>query len=231
MKRNDYAKTILAFTVLWVIIAISALPVNADTILDIYHQELPDGFLSEVSSNFPGNGRLDQMDPGMLTADGNLYLSESLSISLTFIDETAGFRSQIGYFTFSDQGQILESMTVFDNYSKLNSGGSLTPGDTIDIGFFEAGTNLGFYIVPNGDRTPLYSLNSLNPNQDNYTAYYYDQSSGYGVLGFEDLVDKPSWGLGYNDAIVGIKATNIPEPMTATLMALGIVAILSKRKG
>jgi len=220
-------------------IALALLPLVGMTtaananMVDVYHRELPDDLLERIDNHFPGNGNLDQMDPAMLTADASLRLTETTSVSLTFLDEKAGFRNEIGYILFDDHGEVLEQQTVFADYSGFNgSSGLLTPGDTIDIGTFDAGTNIGFYLIPNGDslRSMHTTLDLRNPGLENYTAYYFDEMSGYGVLGFEDLVDKNSWGLGYDDAIMGITTTaTVPEPSTTLLLTLGLGVLLHNR--
>ncbi len=218
--------------VVLIAITLSATQTRADMVSNMYHRELPSGLLDDVDVLFPGNGHMDQMDQSMLTADANLYLQEDSIVSLTFIDEHAGFRSSIGYITFDDHGRVIEEAVVFADYSKLDDRGTLTAGDTIDIGRFDAGTNIGFFIIPNGNKTPHYTLDSLNPDQDNYTAFY-THESGYRILGFEDLIDKPSWGCAYNDAIVGITTVataSTPEPTTISLLALGSLAVLSRRR-
>lgn len=205
---------------------------NADVISDIYDRELPDSLLAGLDDHFPGNGHIDKMDPSMLTADANVRLNERSTVSLSFVDEQAGFYNQVGYFTFDNQGQLLDQSAVFSNYSEVDGGGTLTPGDTIDIGPFDAGTNIGFYLLVNGDpfKDPHYTLDSLNPGQENYTAFYTDEASGYGVLGFEDLPEKQEWGLGYDDAIVGVNVQYIPEPATGVVMTLGGLVILARRR-
>ncbi len=206
--------------------------VEADMISQVYHRDLPEGLLERVDSHFPGNGRLDDMLPAMFTAEANLHLTQRTTISLTFLDEAAGYHNEIGYLEFDDQGQLISQTTVFGDYSKANGGGTLTAGDTIDIGTFEAGTNVGFYLIPNGNsgRSAHTTLDSLNPGQENYTGYYFDETSGYGILGFEDLVNKNTWGLGYNDALVGISTSVVPEPATIGLLIMGVLVLAGRRQ-
>ncbi len=89
----------------------------------------------------------------------NIRLSEDAHVGLTFINEGAGYRNSLGYFTFNDDtfndlsfgsldmdasGNIsidelsningIQTGMVFENVSKTGSGGSLTAGDTVVLG-------------------------------------------------------------------------------------------------
>ncbi|MFW6154236.1 MAG: PEP-CTERM sorting domain-containing protein [Planctomycetota bacterium] len=202
---------------------------TADMVSQMVHRDLPDGLLDRVASRFPGNGHLDEMEPSMFTADASLHLATPAAVSLTFLDERAGYHNEVGYFTFDGAGQVLDRQAVWADCSKGNPRrGYLAPGDTIDLGTFGAGVNLGFYLIPKGDPQRAWhtTVDALNPNQDNYTAYFFDEASGYGVLGFEDLMAKPAWGTAYDDAVLGISTTAVPEPATLSLLAIGLTGLL-----
>lgn len=89
----------------------------------------------------------------------NIYVSEEAQLAVTFIDEGAGYKNSLGYFTFNDSsfdgltfgdidtdssGRIstseisnLSGVTtdlVFPNASKQYAGGDLLMGDTVVIG-------------------------------------------------------------------------------------------------
>ena len=189
----------------------------------MYTRPLPDGFLQDVWSHFPGAGHVDAMPTELFTADASIHLTELTNLSLTYLGESAGYLNALGYFTFDDQLHILDQAIVFSNFSDT----VFSPGDTFDIGAFGPGTNVGFYIIPNNKYTPLYTVDALNPGGNDYTAFYRADAYGfYGVLGWEDLQNKPLSGLDYNDAIVGISLTPspIPEPTTAAMLVLGGVS-------
>jgi len=212
------------------ILAVIFAPTGKTKANTLYHRDLPDNLLTDVAEHFPGNGHLEEMDGSMLTADANLHLTCDSTVSLTFLDEAAGYHNSLGYFVFDSLGNVLEQSIVFEDYSEIGGGGTLTPGDTIDLGIFDAGINLGFYIVPKGKKSPHYTLDALNPYQSNYTAFYTHEASGYGILGFEDLKKKPAGKTAYNDAIVGITASPTPEPATASLFLLGGLAMIRRKK-
>ncbi|MFO1036537.1 MAG: DUF4114 domain-containing protein [Geminicoccaceae bacterium] len=108
-----------------------------------------------------------------------LLLSENATIKLTFVDEGAGYRNSLGWFSVSPtayesttNGQIntdgkpgvsLTELTsnlktteigwVFPNASELYSGGQLVPGNTVEIGngkVFAKDTAVGFFLVQDG---------------------------------------------------------------------------------
>lgn len=106
-------------------------------------------------------------------------LSETATVELTFIDEGAGYRNSLGWFsvdpdslagttrgsldTSGSRGVSLSEFQagapglqmgwVFPNASALYSGGQLRPGNTVKLGDgrrFNANTAVGFFLVQNG---------------------------------------------------------------------------------
>lgn len=104
-------------------------------------------------------------------------LNQDAQIFSTFVNEGAGYRNSLGYFSFSsgafdglskasvdldgsgvvslDELSYVNSVEigyVFPNASKVGAGGRLTAGDTVAIGdgtIFAAGDNVGFYLNQN----------------------------------------------------------------------------------
>jgi hypothetical protein len=99
----------------------------------------------------------------------------STEVSVTFVDEGAGYRNAIAYFICDTDNKpttiahISECYFIFPNCSKIGSGGGLFPGDTIRLPYtfdkysvgnleyitptnyvFPAGKTIGFIIYPNG---------------------------------------------------------------------------------
>lgn len=121
------------------------LPLDSD-LLSTVTTALPEG--SAVGADF--------LNP---IYDPIVRLSEEAHIGITFIDEGAGYRNSLGYFTFNDDtfndvsfgsldmdasGNIsidelsnvsgVETGLLFENASKSGSGGSLNVGDTVVLG-------------------------------------------------------------------------------------------------
>ncbi len=110
--------------------------------------------------------------------DPTLPVSKDAQVFVTFLDEGAGYRNSLGYYTHetgaldglskadvdTDGSGVVsleelrsvdgvETGWVFPNSSKNRAGGRLTAGDTVTLGegkTFEAGTTIGFYLVQNG---------------------------------------------------------------------------------
>lgn len=120
--------------------------------------QLESGLLSGIQQALPESSNIDQdfINPQY---DPVLTFSEDTQVGVTFIDEGAGYRNSLGYFTFSDSTfdnldfgtvdsdssgtiSISELSTlndvstgmIFDNVSKAGSGGSLLAGDTAVLG-------------------------------------------------------------------------------------------------
>ncbi|MGN7614620.1 DUF4114 domain-containing protein, partial [Magnetococcales bacterium HHB-1] len=144
---------------------------------DLYNQPLEPGLLQTIQDALPEgtNVNANFLNP---TYNPNLPLQLDASVSVTFVDEGAGYRNSLGYFTFQDgafdglnKGDIdtdgvrgislnelqnatdVETGWVFPNASKAGAGGLLQAGDTINLAggeTFSAGTNIGFFLVQNG---------------------------------------------------------------------------------
>ena len=110
--------------------------------------------------------------------DPNLTLSKDAQVSVTFLDEGAGYRNSLGYYAYMDGAldgltkadidtdgsgvvslaelQAVDSVEtgwIFPNASRQGAGGSLVAGDTVTLGdgkTFAADTTVGFYLTQNG---------------------------------------------------------------------------------
>lgn len=190
----------------FVLCLLSAITINAHAIEDlssqIYNIDLDPSLIIVTNELFPEN---QIINPAMVNTELNntFKITQSTDLSVTFISEGAGFLNSFGYFTYDDSGPILDSATIFANASAIGSGGLLTTGDTVDLGLFDTGTNIGFWVTANGYNQPngntYYSIDHLNPDNERHIAMYFDETSGQVVIGFEDL-----YNLGdadYNDLL------------------------------
>lgn len=143
---------------------------------NLYFEELPRGLASSVAEELPEGSNVDAAftDPSFKPY---LTLSEEANVFVSFVDEGAGYRNSLGYYTFGDLafdgltksavdtdqsgvvelGELaaLDGVTmdwVFPNASKAGAGGLLSAGDTLTLNggsTFSAGTNIGFFLTQN----------------------------------------------------------------------------------
>jgi hypothetical protein len=177
----------------------------------------------------------------------NLYLATESDVRVYFVGEGAGYHNTLGF--NADGGGITsgDPKLIFPDASSTatyyNSGDSsgtqtssypLAPGDFVDIGTFESGAQLDFFLIANGANggTNLYSTDS-SVNQDgiDHVVAYALEDSPYLLIGFEDL-----YGGGdrdFNDLLFVVDIgsanvnalTNAPEP--STMMILGSFILFS----
>lgn len=226
----------------------------------LYQKTLPAGLVAQVHTLFP---ETDEVNPAYISLDidPNLYLVQDAVITLTFIHEGAGYWNSFGYFLFDDNERILEKHLLFGNSSGRYSGGVLVPGDSIDFGAsynsdgsvnpFSAGTNIGFFVTPNGWGNPafskneysFYSLESLNPDGKRHAGTVYSNLHQALIIGIEDVwwdwSDKDCNDILFTlttDPITALEEIvhqgniaqtfqPVPEPSTLLLFAVGLISI------
>jgi LruC domain-containing protein len=191
----------------------SGIPKSIDS-----RKTLSTAFLTRVANALPERSDIRTRAPQLITNDAgaNLQLKKDADVYVTFIHEGAGYTNSVGFFTWQDgalptkKTDVRETI-VFPNASFYNDGGSsagLKSGDTLKIGHFTKGTNIGFMLVsngfdsskgvttavtggpPGGDWT-FYTLKALNPESSDalkaHTVLLNDTDTGMIVLGMEDL--------------------------------------------
>jgi len=82
----------------------------------------------------------------------DLAIANDHPVTLTFMKEGAGYRSTVGYYKIAENGEITDVDVIFENASKVGSGGNLIPGvSAVDLDI-QAGDKIAFFIVANGFR-------------------------------------------------------------------------------
>jgi LruC domain-containing protein len=210
---------------------------------------LPSALIKEIRALLPDGKPLPSSRPEFLAKEiwPNMKLTQGGQISFTFIDEGAGYRNAVGYFTFDDAGKVLETKVIFENASEYGGGGDLLPGDTVDLGRFPAGTNLGFYVIADGysrkqslpSQSPanrnFYSLDSLNPIKDRHVAMISTRTkladgSAPLLLGFEDL-PLTTGDKDYNDVVFLVKVSADALPAVLEAGKIPVSPIVVDRDG
>ncbi|MBU1274813.1 MAG: DUF4114 domain-containing protein [Proteobacteria bacterium] len=212
---------------------------NVDMMGQIFHQDIPAEELAAIRAAFPeGSG----LNPDFIAAanNPNLHFYQQATATFTFLGEGAGFKNTVGYFLFDDNGNILDMRTIFSNASGtgpgLAGGGQLNVGDSVVLGVFDAGTNLGFWLRADGYNNSkgkvYYTLEGLNPDQKRHYALWMDNANQRAVYGVEDL-----WNLGdkdYNDLLYSVSAdpysainpgAAAPEPASLLLVVSGLAGL------
>jgi LruC domain-containing protein len=220
----------------------TGIPLTFDQVMSI-----PQSFLDRLTKALPEGQSVPNTDPSLIASDvtANLHLSKDAKVWVTFIHEGAGYRNSFGYFTYPD-GSVpattldVHETIVFPNSSFYNSGGDskgLYLGDTVYLGQFTAGTNLGFMVAANGfDATNgvsptqdpnwiFYTLRALNPETPDalkaHTVLLDDTATGMIALGMEDMNrNNPSCDHDFNDIIFSISS----DPVDA-IDRSGVVAM------
>lgn len=175
-----------------------------------------------------------------------LRLATESTARVYFIGEGAGYHNTLGFNALPAGTPTPETVVTADSslifpdasstvstYDPARSAyrsrsAPLLPGDFVDLGTFDAGTTLDFFVIANGayGGTNAYSAPATrNPDQLDHVVSFVLPDSPYLIIGFEDLFgggDKD-----YNDLVfaVDIGAANLqklistPEPSTWATMA------------
>jgi hypothetical protein len=183
------------------------------------------------------------LDPSKLT------VATQSDVRIYFVSEGAsyhnslGFNTQGGAYTASGSKLIFPDASMPDNNKRSNSE-PLLPGDFVNLGNFNAGTKLDFFLIANGANggTDVFSTNaSLNKDGINHVVSYAFAvpGSSYLMLSFEDMYgggDKD-----YEDAIFAVDfgaanvqqiIASVPEPGTISLFCVfgATLAIVKRRR-
>ncbi|MEX0297709.1 MAG: DUF4114 domain-containing protein [Kordiimonas sp.] len=188
----------------------------------------------------------------------DLFLSETSQVRTYFVGEGAGYRNSFGVYTgdsseglTGDAELILPDASTSNSY--LNPTGSsyrsrwapVAAGDFVDLGSFEADTQLNLFLIANGasgGTNTYYTDMSLNADGIDHFVVLATPNSPYLLVGAEDL-----FGGGdedYNDVVVALdvgtanarqmiaKVVPLPGPVAALLgpLMLGFVAWKRRRK-
>lgn len=82
------------------------------------------------------------------TDPSHFQLDAAHKVSMTFVDESAGYRNSVGYYKIAADGTITDVDIVFKDASISHSGGT-DAGTTVELDL-EAGESFGTFIIANG---------------------------------------------------------------------------------
>jgi hypothetical protein len=157
--------------------------------------------------------------------DTDIVLVEPADVWVTFVDEGAGYKNVLGFYTYNINNPPVTAPAasaitiIFPNVSKAGSGGSLVAGNKVRIGSFPANTGIGFVLIADGWRNgavsngnwKVYSNPNFNPETNPSLRYHNvlisDSTNQRIILGFEDIRrDYASCDNDFNDALFYISA-------------------------
>jgi hypothetical protein len=174
-----------------------------------------------------------------------LKLATDSTARVYFVGEGAGYQNTLGFNALSGgstTGKSIvskSSLLIFPNASstvstydpasnaRRTSSAPLLPGDFVDLGKFDAGTTLDFFLIADGASggTTSYAASaSRNPDQLNHVVAFVLPDSPFLIIAFEDMLGGGD--RDYNDVVfaVDIGAINLerlistPEPGTWAIM-------------
>lgn len=158
---------------------------------------------TDILGFFPDGKNNMITNPDLFANNTNkrILLTSESEVYITFINEEAGWKNSLGYYTYNvnnppTSADALQKNILFPNVSKTGDGGALTPGDMIQIGTgkFKAGTVIGFYLISIGwnnglvtdGRYTLFTDMNLNNNQQQHLLFK-EKGCGEIVMTFEDI--------------------------------------------
>lgn len=168
-----------------------------------YNEELCENLIVDFKASLPeGQNALNNNPAYFANENKEIVLTEAANVSVTFIEEGAGYKNTFGYYTYnvnnppSKSDDIKNSMRiVFANASQEGSGGSLKEGDVVDLGSFEAGTVIGYFLIANGwnghevteGLETFYTFPGFNAGRKQQSLMMYSPSCSSLLTAFEDI--------------------------------------------
>ncbi|MEM6630279.1 MAG: LruC domain-containing protein [Bacteroidota bacterium] len=188
--------------------------------------------LSVANRSLPNRSPVTTHHPGYFSesAETELKLTDSSTVTITFLHEGAGLKSAMGYYSYDlnnppqSADDIDEHIIIFPNCSYNNSGGGLARGEQVDLGVFPGNTGIGFFMVPDGwDSSSRTVRQRTNYNRRmKYARYAFNNFAPVGsrrhlvllndpirelfFIGMEDI-SRPNGDLDCNDAVFVVQAS------------------------
>ena len=184
----------LAVAVLFLMQLAFSAPVEAN--VSTFSVDLPEGYLTGILELFPEGKPVDSslLD---FNVDPNIHLFQEAELFVTFLHEGAGLNNRFGYFLYHDANgdgmiapdEMHKTETIFPEVVAASEGGTLKAGDTVNLGKFPAGTNLGFFLNSRDftSEWTFYTLDALNFDGHRHLAMRVTPDGENIALGIEDL--------------------------------------------
>ena len=194
--------------------------------------------LSDVNSSFPEGQNENKTHPQYLVSSvpNTINVLASADVAISFLTGITANSNTLAYYTYPTNNpptsttQIKNATYIFPN--STNRYGSLEllqPGDTVDLGTFQAGTTVAFILIVNAwngsgptikaTNNKWYSTDAFNSDGIRHSIQIYDSVQKLYYIGFEDG-SYPGSDLDYNDIVFTTIATpvaNISNTGVATV--------------
>lgn len=186
----------------------------------------------------------------------SLQLQTESDVRVYFVSEGAGYHNTLGFNSSGVGVSEGDPLLIFPDGSSYDSNTQagdatlgnrdtnypLLPGDFADLGSFEVGTSLDFFLIANGVNggSNVYTSDEgLNPDGLQHMVAFALEGSPYLLIGFEDLYGGGD--LDYNDMLFAVDTGEInvkaaialasPEPGTGLLIsALSLCVVTFTRR-
>lgn len=209
-------------------------PYNADGVPTVTEgiDPISSATLNLIQSAVPEGYPVPKFNPQYISSgyDTNIELLETADVYVTFVDEGAGYRNVLGFYTYNTSNRLTSAPLnsdihiIYPNVSLPNSGGNLTRGTKVKLGTFPAGTGIGWVLISNGwngssvasGYWKFFSDAQWNPETNTdlrqHNVLINDPGNQRIILGFEDINrENSSCDNDFNDAMFYITA----NPYTA----------------
>ncbi|WP_411275589.1 DUF4114 domain-containing protein [Daejeonella sp.] len=185
-----------------------------------------------IDSILPAGQDVTKANPGLLSSNSDISMSEKSDVFVTFVSEGASQLNTLAFYTYPTNNPPkkpanLQNITyMFPNASLEGwAGGALRPGDKIKIGNFDKGTSIGFVLIEKGWDSASGKVNPsgnhfcsnevLNPETDpnlkKHTVLVKYPKENKILIGFEDMMrSEPSCDHDFNDIIIYATVKSAP---------------------
>lgn len=171
-----------------------------------------------------GETRALKNSSAMMLDPSKLLLQNESQVRIYFVGEGAGYHNTLGYNAF-EPGETLpktpiasDGKVIFPDASsqisllgdavknpKRTTSDPLLPGDFVDLGYFDKGVRLDFWLIANGasgGRTAYSTDPARNPDRINHVVSFALPDSPYLIIGFEDLLGGGD--MDFNDVLFAV---------------------------
>ncbi len=192
-------------------------------------------YLDGILKLFPES---KEVDPKLLDfqVDPNVHLFQEAEILVTFLHEGAALRNSFGYFLYEDLNEdgaiaaeeIQKREILFEDIFQSEPDGKIKAGDTVSLGKFPRGTNLGFFLIAHGAvqaQETYYTIDALNPDGRRHLAMLVAPDGENIALGIEDLPWASS-DRDFNDILFSF--TTEPKSALKEVIEAGNIPCISK---